>query len=200
MSLHDTTNPESDEEYSPEQLLRMDADEADMWLTDEQLERRAKLLELYDGAEETRKEWEAEERVAVDTLIQADMGELTEEFEIYGNDIEVLLNMDHEQIRLVREIESKYENVEDIDELTDEQVDRLESMIAEFYELMFYRFNGRKLESYGVTPFELTKRIVEEWGIRASIYAMIDIIERIDEKDTETMNRVKNLQGGEGRT
>ena len=198
MSLDDSKNSNEREQKTPEQLLRMDDEEANMWLDEAEHERREKLKELYEGAEETRKEWQEQEKATVQTLIEADMGELTTELDLYGNDVSVLLNLDREQRQLIERIETEYEGADDIEELDESEIQRLESMLAEFFKIVFHEFNGRKLESFGVTPLEFTQAIVAEWGIRASIYAMIEIIETINEQDEETMERVQKFRGEAG--
>lgn len=199
MSLHDTTNPDEREQKTPEQLLRMDDEEANMWLSDAEHERREKLKELYEGAEETREEWQEQEKATVETLIEADMGELTTKLDLYGNDVEVLLNLDRDQRQLIERIQTKYEGADDIDKLNESEVQRLESMLAEFFEIVFHSFNGERLDDLGSQKAALlTESVVEEWGIRASIYAMIEIIETINEQDEETMERVQKFRGETG--
>jgi hypothetical protein len=199
MSLHETTDTTEGEDYTPEQLLRMDEEEARMWLSEEDQERRAKLRELYEGAEKQREEWQEQEQTTVETLIEADMGELTTELDLYGNEVEVLLNLDRDQRQLIERIQTKYEGADDIQELDEAEIRRLESMLAEFFEVVIHSFNGEKLDDLGKTQaVELTEAVVEEWGTRASIYAMIEIIETINEQDEQTMERVQKFRGETG--
>lgn len=196
MSQYDTTNPGR---KTPNELRAMSEEEAEMWLDADEYDRWERLQRLDSQREETKAEWDRQEQETVETLVKADMGELTTDLNIYGNDISVLVNLDREQRHLMRAIQEKYAGVEGIEDLTETELDALESMLADWLEVIIHEFNGTRLVDLDADERRtLTLQIVEKWGLRATMMAMVDIIEAINTQDQETMEMVEKFRGASG--
>lgn len=196
MSLEDTTNPGR---KTPNELRSMSEEEAEMWLDGDEYDRWERLHRLDAQRKETQAEWDEQEQKTVATLVKADMGDLTTDLDIYGNDVSVLVNLDREQRALMRAIQDKYAGVEDIEDLTETEIDALESMLADWIEVVVHEFNGTKLDDLSEEKRRtLTLQMVEKWGLRATMMAMVDIIEAINVQDEQTMEMVEKFRGTSG--
>ena len=196
MSLEDTTNAGR---KTPNELREMSRQEAEMWLDGEEFKRWERLKALDEQRAETKAEWAKEERRTVDTLVKADMGSLTTGLELYGNEVSVLVNLDRKQRDLMRSIQQKYDGVEDVDNLSESEIDTLESMLADWLGVVIREFNGTRLPDLSQEERqELTLSMVEAWGLRATIMAMVDIVESINEQDAEVMDAVESFRGETG--
>lgn len=95
----DDEDDNSNKEYTTVELREMDDATAATELTNEQQERREKLLSLQEEAENTQDRWEDERETVGNVIVQSDLEALGSRLNLYGNLVLVQLNTDNDQLR-----------------------------------------------------------------------------------------------------
>lgn len=185
---------ESESGYSAAELRDMDPVTADEELTDDQYAEWMKWQDLDQQADENKAELEAEAEQAVETLVRADMGAITNTIEVHGNEIEVAVTLDRRQKRTLSHLEEEYEGIDDPENPTEEDIESMESMFADFFAVMFREFNGVDLVDEPDKSEAIARECVEQWGLRASMYALVRIIEATEAADEELMESVESFR------
>lgn len=118
------------QEYSDEELLEFSRDEAEYELSDEDFERfnslkAQKLEEEIDGYKQDKAQ---ENAGGLDEILNSAQDDLTEVVEVFGTEIEVLVDPDDTDVKKIRELQNKA----DADDLSDEQIDELKDAVFSF--------------------------------------------------------------------
>lgn len=182
------------DDYSAAELRAMGPKTADEELTAEQYDEWMKWQDLDQQADENKAELENEAEQAVETLVKADMGAITNTIDVHGNQIEVAVTLDRKQKRTLSRLEDEYEGIDDAENPTEEDIERMESMFADFFAVMFREFNGVDLVDEPEQSEAIGRECVGQWGLRASMYALVQIIEATEAADKELMESVESFR------
>jgi len=194
MAKSDTT----DTGRSLHELREMPEDEAEWILDDDEYERWEQLHNLDTQREETHEEWAEQERVTAEHVVESDLSDATTEIELYGNDLKVLVNLDSEQREVIDAIDGAYDD-EDLGEFDEEDIEKLEGLLAAFFEVMITEWNSTDFDKLdGDERREITEYAVRDWGVRAALRGMFDVLTAVREQDAEVTDKIEKFRGEAG--
>lgn len=182
------------EEVSFGELREMTREEAAERLDQHDLERWEAYHELRSRKEETAERFQDDDALAIDTLVQADMGELTTDLDLYGNEVSVVIELDERQQSLLRNVEREYDDI-DLDDPGEDAIDAVRDVMERFIATVVVGFNGvevRDLEE--VKRLTLAAECVDKWGLRGTFHAVVKIVEATREMDEDRVGSIESFR------
>jgi len=190
-------------EYSAHELKRMDEETARNTLTVTQFERWESIQELYDDADETQDEWDAQAETVAEVTVSADMESLGVEVDVFGNDL--LVHADTEDPEFQRHAQTLDDEFGDVDgsnveSVAPERLDRLADHLVEMLDLVIVRWDDTEWnELTDGQRHGVLSDAREQWGIEGLLLAWADIAASIYEDRDERMGRIEKFREPERR-
>lgn len=176
------------------ELREMTREEAEERLDEHDLERWEAYHELRASKEETEERFKEDDALAIDTLVQADMGELTTDLDLYGNEVSVVVELNQQQQSLLRNVEREYEDI-DLEDPDDDAIDAVRDVMERFIAAVLVKFNGvevRELEE--PKRLALAAECVDKWGLRGTFHAVVQIVEATREMDEDRVGSIESFR------
>jgi len=182
-------------EYRPTELVRM-SDEEVADLSDEEQQRREKLLALHSESEETKKDWADQRQRITDIVVNADREALGTRVDVFGNDLLVRVHSENTDLRESAErLESFADDEREMADLPAEDREDLAAYLIEMLDAVLLEWNGTDWtdlpedERYGVLF-----RAREDWALDGLLSAWLNIAAAISEERDEQMEVVDRFQ------
>jgi len=178
---------------SDEKIRELGVEEANKQLSDSEFRRWQELRKesLQKEAEEKTGEIEERNAEAIDTMVRADMSELTTEIELYGNEVEVLTNLDRKERLLLRELDSMGDQEDNPEEWSEEKIEEFENKTSELFAQIFHTFNKISVDGEKET---LAKKCVDKWGTLGSLNAIRKIYMKTMQEQREKAEKVEKFR------
>lgn len=190
-------------EFTPGQLRRMDDDEARRELTVEQYERREKIIDLHEGADEQQREWAAEDRRVEELTVHADPDQLGTPVDVYGNDLLVKVNPDNDEfLDAAKHLDSEYGDmgVEEVLESGGSMMEDVADDMLQMLDASLLRWNGHDWEDLPEdTRAGVLADAYEKWGLDGLDNAWKMISVKVNEEREEQLDVVESFRNQEGR-
>jgi len=190
------------EAYTPEQLRRMDDEEARRTLTVQEYERRESIIDLVDQAEQNQEEWAAEDEAVVDVTVHANERDLGTELELYDNDVVVRVSPEDDEFEAVAErVEAEYGDPDTVEDVPDGMEDDLAEALLEMLDLALVEFNGVAWADLDRGQREaILAEIRTKWGLDGLMLAWVkEIPAAIHEDREEVVSAFESFRNPEWR-
>jgi hypothetical protein len=197
------------------ELRRMDEQTARSTLTVNQFERWETLRDLHERADEQRAEWQEDARVATETLVFADAGDLSAEVSVFGNDLQVYYAADDPRIRDAAErladvfgidADADPEELDDVttDDVAEEDLHDAKAVLADLILVAVVEWNGDTLADLPPAAEEQIRTTITAdpptgWGLAGLMDAWTVIQTAVEEQRDERLERVRKFRDAERR-
>jgi len=197
------------------ELRRMDEQTARSTLTVNQYERWEALTDLHERADEQREEWAEDARVATDTLVFADAGDLAADVSVFGNDLAVYYAADDPRIRDAAErladvfgidADADPEELDDVttDDVAEEDLHDAKAVLADLILVAVVDWNGDALDDLPPAAEEQIRTTITSdpptgWGLAGLMDAWTVIQTAVEECRDERLERVRKFRNPERR-
>jgi DNA-binding protein YbaB len=180
----------------------MDEQTARQTLTVAQYERWEKLNDLYDDAEATKEQWEAEAEQVAEITVEADMESLGTAVEVYGNDLVVHIDSDdpalRENIERLEALQDEYADL-DADDMTlddgDELKEEMRGLLQSLLDSVLVEWNGTAWDSLAEDQrADIVAEAAESWGFDALLMGWVDIAQAIQEDREDRMDVIESFR------
>lgn len=117
-------------EYSDEELLEMSRDEAEYELSDEEFRRynSLKAQQLEEKVDDYKGDKAEENAEGLGEILDSAREGLTDVVEVFGTEVEVLVDPDDADVKEIRKLQKKAEQ----DDLGDDDIDELKDSVFDF--------------------------------------------------------------------
>lgn len=197
--MADSPDGVGDLEYTPRELRQMDEQEARQTLTVAQFERWESIQDLYEEAEQTQAEWDAESETVSEVAIHADMAQLGTEVEVFGNDLVVYLDPEERQTRqALQRLEDEYSDidVDALEETDDERLDELVDLLLDLLDAALVEWNGTRWADLSEAKRDTTLAdIYSAWGTQALMLAWLEITQAIQADREARIDQIESFRG-----
>lgn len=189
------------EETTGQRLYRwrqMDREEARATLDDEEFREWEDYMDMLESADDNRADMREADHAVVSSLVAADMGELHEELDLYGNTVTVYVDLDDRVMNLKTETEGTLSDT-DPEALDEDARDEVKDVMARFLAATIVELDTphghADFREWDDAEVERECRgIVEAWGIRATYHAMGEIVAATNETDAELEDRIQKFR------
>lgn len=197
---------EYEREYANHELLAMDDDEARHRLSVAQYERREKLQDLHEEADETREQWAEEQQEVAEITVSADPEQLGTTVDVFGNDL--LVRIDSEDPALQRaadsldDIRAEYADVdaEAMDQIPRDDREAMGNCLVEMLDAVIVRWDGTEWADLPDWKREAVLADARtDWGLDGLLLAWVDIAAAVNDDREERLDVVESFRGSSGR-
>lgn len=183
------------------ELRQMSDEEARQSLTVDEYERREKLIELHEQADETRERWAEEERQIAEITVQADMEQLGTRVDVFGNDLLVHLDSDDRQLTQaagkLEDLREQYADVDadELEELPTEDKNAMLGHLQTMLDCVIVEWGDQRWSNLREDQrADILADAAEKWGLDGIMLAWVDIAAAVNEDRQERMEVVESFQ------
>lgn len=190
-------------DYTPGDLQAMSDEEARSELTVEQYERREKLLELLDEADENEQRLAEEDDRVEDLVVHADPDALGTDLDLFGNDVLVKIDSDDPEFRAVAEqLDDEFGEADEtaVEELAPDETDDIADALQEMLDLVMVRWNGHEWADLPQDQRDLVLHDCrDKWGVDGLLLAWLDIAAAVNEDREDRLSVIDSFRGAQRR-
>lgn len=192
------TDSDTPADYSPNELLALSDEEA-ADLPEGQQQRRAKLQELYDDAEQTKEQWAEEDRRVSNVVINADPEALGTRVNLFGNDLLVQINTDNPNLREAAKNLQEYEDSEqEMEDLSSDDREELATAARDLLDALLIQWNGTEWDRLPETQrHNILADARESWGFENFVISTVRCVAAAQQQFDETAEMVDSFRGAE---
>jgi len=190
-------------EHNAVELREMDEETARNTLTVAEYERRERICNAYEQAEQTREERDEQERRVQDIVVRADTDALVTEVDIFGNEVGGRINPEDDALReLAARMDDEYGDIdpgdigeESIDGVDDAAVEEIVADLIDLLDIIIVRWNGTAWDDLDA---EHRRAILhdarEAWGLDGFFVALLELVEAIEADQEERFEVVDGFR------
>jgi len=185
-------------EYTPRELREMSDEEAKQTLTVAQYERREKLLDLLEQADENQERLAEQDQQVQEITVDADMEQLGTEVDLFGNDVLVHIDSGNRQFRqAANALESvdEFDDESEVVDLDDETRETIANRLQDMLDAVLVRWDGTRWSEISEPKRgAVLDQCRTEWGVDGLMLAWFKIGEAVTEERQEVEELIDSFR------